>query len=38
MIIYEEIFRDFQKQKAGRPIDRLDIAELKEIKRLRGKK
>lgn len=26
------------KQKAGRPIDRRDVAELKEIKRLRGKK
>lgn len=26
------------KQKAGRPIDRMDVAELKEIKRLRGKK
>ena len=26
------------KKKAGRPIDKLDVAELKQIKRLRGKK
>ncbi|MBI3617855.1 MAG: hypothetical protein HY210_06530 [Candidatus Omnitrophica bacterium] len=51
MIIYEEIFREFQKQKvkyvlvggmalkkkSNRPVDKLDIEDLKRIKILQGR-
>jgi len=52
LIIYEEILREFQKQrikyvlvggmvmkkKSNRPVDKLDIQDLKRIKTLRGRR